>query len=573
MRRTLTGAARAQRGTSEQRARLGRAATAAVLATTLAAVTACTLGSDPGDRSSIDARAYYDDYETADSDQGLMAVPEQDGAADSGSGARRSAPDTSDVVRCDDCRPPRRLPPPPIDERNVFDNAGTSPAVDPSEQARSTFGLDVDTGSYRVAERFLDDGTLPPAASVRPEEWINAFDYSDTAPTTSDLGVTAESGASPETASQLFRVAVDARELRASDRPPASLTFVVDTSGSMDIRERLGLVQSSLALLTKNLMPDDRIGIVTYDEQARTVLEPTPVSESDRILDAVDDLEPGGGTNLEAGLERGYELAADSGGRYGINAVILASDGVANIGLTDPDGLAEQVNEAAADDHIHLVTVGYGMGNYNDDLMEQLADNGQGFYSYVSTFEEAERLFSDDLTSTLSVAAKDAKAQVRFDPETVQSYRLIGYENRGLRAKDFDDETVDAGEIGYGMDVSALYEVTPTDSARSGVPIGTATVRWESATGGTQEEASTTLRMPGVSAEPSDDLRLASTVAGFADAVKHRQGDKGLDERLLALQDSADELAAADVTGAGELSELISEAIDAHPAGGAYEIQ
>ncbi|MGH3358064.1 MAG: vWA domain-containing protein, partial [Nocardioidaceae bacterium] len=351
MRRELTGPARA----------------AAILAITILAATACTSGSDDeSERSSIDAKAYYDEYEAGSYDGQTLMATQEDSAIDPGGSTQRSDPGSDKVVPCDDCAPPRRLPPPPIDGDNQFKNPGTNPAVDPSQQQTSTFGLDVDTGSYRIAKHFLNKGILPPTESVRPEEWINAFDYSDQSPTESDLGITSESGtASATTATQLFRVAVAARELRDSERPPASLTFVVDTSGSMDIRERLGLVKSSLALLTKSLRPDDKIAIVTYDEQARGVLEPTPVSDTGTILDAIDDLEPGGGTNLEAGVELGYEYAAENDGA-GINAVILASDGVANVGLTNPDGLADKVNAAATGEDIHLVTVGYGMGNYND---------------------------------------------------------------------------------------------------------------------------------------------------------------------------------------------------------------
>lgn len=545
--------------------------TAAILAATLAGLTACT-GGDGSDRAAIDPKAYFEGYERGEYDGRALMATQEDGAPAPDAGTATDE-DGRGVVRCDDCEPPRRLPPPGINERNRFRDAGTNPTVDPSKQPRSTFGLDVDTGSYRVAKHFLDRGILPPAESVRPEEWINAFDYTEDAPTDSDLGVTADASASSATATQMLRVAVAARDLRDADRAPVSLTFVVDTSGSMDIRKRLGLVKSSLALLAKNLRPDDRIGIVTYDERARGVLKPTPVSRTDEVLGAIDELQPGGGTNLAAGVELGYEYAADAAEPGGTNAVILASDGVANIGLTDPDGLARRVNAAATKDDIHLVTVGYGMGNYNDDLMEQLADQGQGFYSYVSTYEDAQQLFSEELTSTLTVVAEDAKAQVEFDPRTVKSYRLLGYENRALSDRDFDDASVDAGEVGPGMDVTALYEVTPTSAASSGEQIGTATVRWRSASGDAQQEASTPLRLPGVSADPSNDLLLASTAGHFAEAVKHHQGDKNLDEMLLSLQDDADDLADDDVTGADELSELIGAAVEAHPAGGPYEIQ
>ena len=205
--------------------------------------------------------------------------------------------------------------------------------------------------------------------------------------------------------------------------------------------------------------------------------------------------------------------------------------------------------------------------------MEQLADQGQGFYSYVSTFADAKQLFVEDLTSTLNIVAKDAKAQVEFDPSAVDSYRLIGYENRAMKNADFDKASADAGEIGAGMDVTALYEVTPTRDVAPNASLGKATVRWKAASDGSQEEVSTDLRMPGISAEASNATELASTVAEFALTIKQRQGTKGFDAHLRKLQKKADELAADDVAGAGELSDMVGQAIEAHPTGGEYEIQ
>ena len=549
--------------------------TAAVIV--LVAATACSNASDGDDpsRSDIDARSYFEKYEEdqGDDGQGLVGMS----SAEDGAGAvpEATAPKTTSVDKvqpCNDCGPPERIDP-PVTSGNTFHNHGTNPVITAADQPKSTFALDVDDGSYRVAQRFLSDETLPPAASVRPEEWINAFDYDAPAPTDVDLALTAETAATSQGRKQWLRVGVNARDLADEDRDPAALTFVVDTSGSMDIRERLGLVKSSLALLTKSLRPDDKIAIVTYDDEARSVLEPTPVSETDTILDAIDDLKPGGGTNLAAGVELGYEYASRSAGEAGINAVVLASDGVANIGLTDPDGLADKINSAASKKDIHLVTVGYGMGNYNDDLMEQLADQGQGFYSYVSTFDDAKQLFVEDLTSTLAVVAQDAKAQVEFDPETVESYRLVGYENRALTNREFENDATDAGEVGAGMDVTALYEVTPARDVRSGSVLGSATVRWRDASSGKQVEASSEVRMPGVSAVQPDAMRLATTVAEFAETIKNRQGTKDFDARLRTLRDAADELVERDVRGAQELSDMIDDAIEAHPTGGPYEIQ
>ena len=549
-----------------------RQLTAAAVVTLLAATACSNTGDDP-QRSDIDAQAYAQEYEADEEDDGGLQLFGSSDNADGAGAVPESTGKSEKVVPCNDCGPPPPNYDPPITAGNTFKNAGTNPVVPAAKQPNSTFGLDVDTGSYRVAQRMLDDGVLPPKASVRPEEWINAFEYGDSAPTESDLGITAETAASPDSRTQLLRVAVGARDLQESNRPPAALTFVVDTSGSMDIRERLGLVKSSLALLAKNLRPDDTIAVVTYADEARSILEPTKVAETDKILDAIDDLKPGGGTNLEAGVELGYDYAAQSSKQAGINAVVLASDGVANIGLTEPGGLADKVNSAATDDDIHLVSVGYGMGNYNDHLMEQLADRGQGFYSYVSTYDDAKQLFVEDLTGTLAVVAKDAKAQVAFDPKSVESYRLIGYENRAMSDADFDNASADAGEIGSGMDMTALYEVTPTADVAPNASIGSATVRWKAASNGSNEEVSTDLRLPGVSATPSEATMLASTVATFAETIKHDQGTKGLDAKLSKLQSRADGLADDDVDGASQLSDMIGQAIDAHPTGGPYEIQ
>ena len=349
----------------------------------------------------------------------------------------------------------------------MFVDGGDSTFVATADDAESTFALDVDTGSYRVGQALLARGLLPDPASIRVEEWVNAFDYGDPAPTDGRSGVTVETGAAPHTddGTPLVRIGVDTATVADAERPPANITFVIDTSGSMDIRERLGLVKSSLALLVQHLRDDDTIAIVTYGDDATPVLAPTPVADAERIIAAIDELGPGGSTNMEAGLLLGYEQARAAFDPDALNVVVLASDGVANVGVTDPTVLTDQITQAG-EEGIHLVTVGYGMGNYNDHLMEQLADQGDGFYGYVDTFDEAERLFVDELTPTLTVVAGDAKAQVVFDPATVESYRLIGYENRVLDDEEFHDDTVDAGELGAGHAVTALYEVGPaTDVA------------------------------------------------------------------------------------------------------------
>jgi len=317
------------------------------------------------------------------------------------------------------------------------------------------------------------------------------------------------------------------------DRGPASLTFVVDTSGSMDRDDRLGLVKDSLTILVDELDDDDTVAIVTYDDSSGVVLEPTSVRDRDEILDAIDRLRPGGATNLEAGLREGYALADDAFRRDGINRVVLASDGVANVGVTDPDQLARMIRDDA-DRGINLVTVGFGMGNFNDVTMEQLADRGDGFYAYVDTEDEAERLFEDELTSTLLTIAKDAKIQVEFDPEVVDAYRLIGFENRGVLDQDFRNDDIDAGELGAGHQVTAIYEV---ELAR-GVDlddrgdIGEVFLRWEDPEDGEVIEIDEDIDLLDVEASWVDtepDFQLATIVTVFAELMRDNPYADGID--------------------------------------------
>ena len=346
---------------------------------------------DPDSRRGIDARAYYEDYESPEVDYdsggtvGDSAQPQM-AAEDSAAVSRRSRPAPN--------------------EDNFFHDHGTSGFVDTATDARSTFALDVDTGSYGVARNLLDQGYRVPRAGIRVEEWVNAFEYDDPAPTDADLGLTTETGLAPtlDDGTQLVRVGVSAREVAAADRPRVNITLVVDRSGSMDIRERLGLVQSSLALLADRLNPDDTVSVVSFEDKARPLLPPTPVRDTDAILDAIEELKPGGSTNLEAGLRLGYEQAREAFDPEAVNLVVLASDGVANVGHTGPNSIVDTIQEEGADG-IHLVTVGYGLGNYNDHLMEQLADLGDGFYAYVDTYAEAEQLFGEDLVTTLTPVA------------------------------------------------------------------------------------------------------------------------------------------------------------------------
>ncbi len=322
----------------------------------------------------------------------------------------------------------------------------------------------------------------------------------------------------------LVRVGVQAETIPDGERPPVALTFIVDTSGSMDQDNRLGLVKDSLEILVDELEDDDTVAIVVYSSSSGIVLEPTPVSDRRRIYDAIDSLTPGGSTNLESGLREGYELAARAFRSDGVNRVIIASDGVANAGITDQHALSNYIRDYA-DEGIQLVTVGYGMGNFNDTLMEQLADNGDGFYAYVDTRMEAERLFEHELTSTLITAAIDAKIQVEFDPEVVDRYRLIGFENRGVRDDDFRNDSVDAGELGAGHQVTAMYEVT----LRRGVrlddrgDLGEVFLRWEDPETGEVIEIDEDIALRAIAETFGDtavDFQLATVVTAFGEVLR-----------------------------------------------------
>jgi Ca-activated chloride channel family protein len=410
-----------------------------------------------------------------------------------------------------------------------------------------------------VTRQWLSEGLLPPFESVRVEEFVNSFDYDYPAPN-DGLTVVADAGPSPFDADNVIvRLGVQAEQVSNRDRPTASLTFVVDTSGSMDRDNRIDLVKVALSRLVNELDDDDEISIVTFGDRGNVLLEPTSVADSDVILDAIDSFRPNGSTDLESGLRLGYELADDSFRRGGINRVILLSDGVANSGLSDPDGLVGLIRDDA-DRGIQLVSVGVGMGNFNDVLMETLADDGDGFYAYVNEAAEAERLFTDDLVSSLLTVAIDGKIQVEFDDSIVERYRLIGFENRAVLDDDFRNDAVDAGELGAGHQVTALYEITLRDGVSSNDRLGTAALRWEDPESGQVIE--TRLELTGAIieerwADTSDDFRLAVTVGAFAEILRQSQFAEAI--TLAQVFDEADALAGRS-SNVRELADLISAA-------------
>lgn len=407
-----------------------------------------------------------------------------------------------------------------------FRSAGVNPFVDAEEDPVSTFGLDVDTGSWTVVRRFLDDGNLPPAEAVRVEEFVNSFSYGDRPPARGDFALRTEGAPTPFVSGpaadryRVLRFGLKVREVQARNRKPAVLTFVVDVSGSMEQGDRLGLVKETLGLLLGELRPADRVGLVVYGSTGRVLLEPT--ADHAAIRRALDRLVAEGSTNAEEGLTLGYQMARSHFKAGAINRIVLCSDGVANVGATGPESILGRI-EREARQGIELTTVGFGMGNYNDALMEQLADKGDGRYAYVDSLDEARRVFVEELTGTLQTVARDAKVQVEFNPEVVARYRLLGYENRDIADEDFRNDDVDAGEVGAGHGVSAVYEVKLLPDVRGREVLATLRLRYRSAETDKAVEVDREMLVRDLapdwnSAPPS--LRLAAVVAEFAEILR-----------------------------------------------------
>lgn len=407
-------------------------------------------------------------------------------------------------------RPPAWNEPPQPPQDMYFQDAGENPLVNTAKRPTSTFSVDVDTASFTLAQSYLSRGMLPPPEAVRVEEFINYFPQGY--PKSKDrVEVYIEGAPHPfHSHTHLVEIGLKARQVEADERKPAVLTFVVDVSGSMDMENRLGLVKRSLAMLLDNLESDDRVGLVVYGSEGRVLLEHT--SDKEKIRSAIDQLRPGGSTNAEEGIRLGYDLANRNFLANGVNRVILCSDGVANVGRTGPDEILRQI-EDYKQRGIYLTTVGFGMGNYNDVLMEELADKGDGQYAYVGDLDEAHRFFVEQLTGTLQVVAKDTKVQVTFDPEQVATYRLVGYENRVMANQEFRNDARDAGDMGAGQTVTALYEVTLKGDSSY---LGSVSVRYKNPENGEPIEQSFDIRRSAIYTRPSAHLLWTASVAEFA---------------------------------------------------------
>ena len=334
-----------------------------------------------------------------------------------------------------------------------------------NEQPVSTFSVDVDTASYANIRRILNQGSLPQHDVVRVEELINYFTYDYPFPTKAPFSVYNEIGPSPyNTDKHLLHIGIKGKSMAANSRPAANLVFLIDVSGSMDQANKIGLLKNALKMLTNQLSQQDSVAIVVYAGAAGTVLTPTKGDNKQAIIDALAKLTAGGSTNGGEGIEAAYRLAQQSFIKGGINRIMLATDGDFNVGTTNNQALKSLI-ESKRKSGIDLSILGLGTGNYNDELMQQLAQNGNGNAYYIDTLNEARKVLVEELSSTLLTIAKDVKIQVEFNPQLVSEYRLIGYETRALNREDFNNDKVDAGDIGAGHTVTAIYEVSLTNSS------------------------------------------------------------------------------------------------------------
>lgn len=442
-------------------------------------------------------------------------------------------------------RPTESRPVPPYYRdvgRDKFTATGQNPFKIVREEPVSTFSLDVDTASYSFVRASLNQNVLPQPAAVRTEELINYFpyDYAPARAAAQPFSTHVAVFPSPWSAGrQLVRIGVKGFEIGRAARPRANLVFLVDTSGSMNAPNKLPLVKQSLAMLLEQLDANDNVAIVTYAGTAGTALEPTPANRKDKILAVIDRLGAGGSTAGAEGIRQAYALATQNFDPKGVNRVILATDGDFNVGITDQNELKGYI-ERERSKGVFLSVLGFGMGNYNDALMQTLAQNGNGAAAYIDTISEARKTLVDEATSTLFPIAKDVKIQVEFNPAQVAEYRLVGYETRLLNRDDFDNDKVDAGDVGSGQTVTAIYEIvlaggprtigdlryaTPARAAampQSG-ELGFVKIRYKLPKSEKSELITTPIggrmRYASFDAAPQD-ARFAAAVAGFAELLR-----------------------------------------------------
>lgn len=483
----------------------------------------------------------------------LLALTTAGGLLLTGCGAT----DTGDGGKAERAQEADGFPPPPAPDSGEVSGEqregeqgenGTDREFAPEPDYLSTFALDVDTASYGYARRTLAEGGRPHPSTIRTEEFVNSFRQDYERPDGDGFSVTVDGARTAAEDWSLVRVGLATRAAEdEGERPPAALTFVIDVSGSMSEPGRLDLAKESLAVMTGRLRDDDSVALVTFSDEADTVLPMTRLGGNrDEVRRVVAGLEVQQSTNLGAGVEVGYETAVEGRREGATNRVVLVSDALANTGDTDADTILERIDGARREHGITLFGVGVG-SDYGDELMERLADRGDGHTTYVSTAEEAREVFCEELPQHVDLTARDAKAQVAFDPETVSQFRLIGYENREVADEDFRDNRVDGGEVGPGHTVTALYAVRTRPGADG--HLATATVRWlDPATRAPHEESGQveTATLDASVRGASARFQVTVVAAYFADALRREDtrysplpGAPG----LRALAEHADDLA------------------------------
>ena len=392
--------------------------------------------------------------------EGRVSQEFLDGASQHGGFARGAVTNSDDLIV-------GQPPLPQVEEnRDRFQKAETNPVKSVKQEPVSTFSIDVDTASYAFVRRTLENGALPRRDAVRVEEMVNYFSYDYPRPENAETPFRPSIALYPTPWNQdtlLMHVGIKGHDIVTDEKPRSNLVFLIDVSGSMQAKDKLPLLKSAFRLLVNRLGPDDTVAIVTYAGRAGTVLEPTKVSQKHKILSALDRLRSGGSTAGAAGIRQAYALAQSGFDKNGVNRVILATDGDFNVGISDVNELKRYI-ERKRKSGVFLSVLGFGQGNYNDHLMQVLAQNGNGNAAYIDNLREAQKVLVEEAGSTLFPIAKDVKIQIEFNPALVREYRLVGYETRALKREDFNNDRVDAGDIGSGHTVTAIYELTPVGS-------------------------------------------------------------------------------------------------------------
>jgi Ca-activated chloride channel family protein len=479
---------------------------------TLASVLLCTSLLSACSKRSADMSAASRERPSAASDLKLSEGKESNAPSGGNAGSGYAIGQTAPVAK------------PDAVGGEAYRDYGKNPWVDAAKDHLSTFAADVDTASYTIARRKLTEGTLPVPASVRVEEFVNYFSYAFPEPTAgTPFSVVMEAAPSPLSPGRhVVRVGVATKVKSTSERKPAHLVFLVDVSGSMQSADKIELAKTSLKMLTNNLKEQDTVALVTYAGTTRVVLPPTGLEHKQRIMAAIDELTAGGSTAMASGLDLAYQQAMQGLQPGSTSRVIVLSDGDANVGSMTHDEMLKII-AGRAKEGVMLSTIGFGMGNYKDEMMEQLADKGNGNNFYIDSPAAAQKVFGEQINATLEVVAKDAKFQVDFDPKLVSRYRLVGYENRDIADNDFRNDKVDAGEIGAGHQVTALYEVELTAAGKQGkAPLGGVRIRHKEPRGETATEAAfPMIGGPAASfANSSADFRFAFATAAFADVLR-----------------------------------------------------